>query len=537
MANKIWGIIMIPFVMIFALVIVIAMLLSALSGTADAQSCQPVTTESKSFSYPTDSHDLDEGWQDPDENGYSHSGLDWKVKEGSKVYAIQDGKVVSIDNNTVVINHGEALQTHTQFFHDIMVKPGDEVKRGQQIGTSGSGDEAAPGDSGEHVHLEMWLDKEGKGNYQNEKPHDEDIFGDPGTPAGATGGGCGGCGGGTGPLTGANNEQKAFNFFVTSGYTKEQAAGITGNLVAESSVEPLLMNPDLPGTNTPTAQAASSDKAWGIAQWHPPSEFIKNARGTGADDQTIGTLEFQLKWLKEQLDGKGPMPKKEVGDHVKAAKTVEDAAYIFGFEFEKFSTDPNSPELKHRQADARTTFDKYAGQAPAAGGACTGDPKGIVKTALLLAWDTEKNSHEPKPANYHNDGGPGYAAANAQYNKGNSDLTDCGVFVATVMHMSGADKDYPGVSTRTQLPYLRSSGKYDVYDNLNDEHDLHPGDIFIINRPDGSGHTYIYTGPYTGGDNAKYNAASASLGGHTPQAEHMFFSDYGGHYVVARLKQ
>ena len=40
-----------------------------------------------------------------------------------------------------------------------------------------------------------------------------------------------------GNLTGSNNQQKAFNFFVQNGYTKEQAAGIVGNMIAESGVE------------------------------------------------------------------------------------------------------------------------------------------------------------------------------------------------------------------------------------------------------------------------------------------------------------
>jgi hypothetical protein len=114
---------------------------------------------------------------------------------------------------------------------------------------------------------------------------------------------------------------------------------------------------------------------------------------------------------------------------------------------------------------------------------------------------------------------------------GDNPLTDCGVFVATVMVMSGVDKDYPRRGTDAQLPYLRNSGKYEIYDNLTNVSQLQPGDIFIID-----GHTFLYTGNYKGGDGKTYNAASASLGGHTPEAAQTIFDDYRGHYTVARFK-
>jgi hypothetical protein len=82
-----------------------------------------------------------------------------------------------------------------------------------------------------------------------------------------------------------------------------------------------------------------------------------------------------------------------------------------------------------------------------------------------------------------------------QYNKsaksaGDVAWTDCGRFVATVMHMSGADPDYPDVYTPTQENYLRTSGKYEVHDDW-PASKLEPGDILI-----GPGHTYLYVGPY-----------------------------------------
>ena len=103
------------------------------------------------------------------------------------------------------------------------------------------------------------------------------------------------------------------------------------------------------------------------------------------------------------------------------------------------------------------------------------------------------------------------------------------------MRMSGADPEYPMVSTGTQNTYLRTSGKYDVYDNM-PEGGLQPGDIFI-----GAGHTYLYVGQW-----GKYNSASASLengnlNGHVPEASNTYnvggYTPDNGRFAVARLKK
>ena len=119
-----------------------------------------------------------QGWQDPDAEGNSHSGLDFDVDEGSKVYAAEDGEVTSIANNEVRIKHDKGVETRYKYFKDIKVKVGDKVKRGDQIGTSGSGDEATPGLTGDAPALRAVGRREGRRQPQvNTKPED-DSFGD-----------------------------------------------------------------------------------------------------------------------------------------------------------------------------------------------------------------------------------------------------------------------------------------------------------------------------------------------------------------------
>ncbi len=331
-----------------------------------------------------------------------------------------------------------------------------------------------------------------------------------------------GCGG---PLVGVNNQAKAFNFFAANGYTKEQSAGIVGNLIHESGVEPARLQSTPSGTITPAADAKDNPNGWGIVQWTPAGKMIRPSLAAGNDTTTIESLEFQLEFLKKQLDGGTDIPEPTAGSKLKATTTVEAAAVSFGLYYERFagSGDLNNPRYTQRKTAARQVF-KTFGAGASGSLPCEAGKGDIVQTALQLAWDTPDHGHNPKP---------GYAEAQTQYNgsRGYDELTDCGVFVATVMVMSGSDPQYVRRLTSSQRAYVRGSPKYEVFENLTNESQLEPGDIFVHD-----GHTFIYTGPYKSSNGQTYNAASASLYGHVPEASRVYFSDARGHYTVARIK-
>jgi hypothetical protein len=510
-------------VLVLPLVVVVALIVGGLASmdTAAAQ-CVPSETEGATFAWPTDRHEIDQGWSDPDAEGNnSHSGIDFEIDEGKKVYAAEDGEVVSTAGNEIRIKHDRGVETRYKYVKDISVRNGQTVKRGDPIAAVGSGDETTPGLSGGHLHFELWIDQKNDGNLVNTKPEEDNLFGDEAAP----GGGCG-CSG----LVGSNNQQKAFNYFASNGYSKEQAAGIVGNMIHESGVEPGRKEGTPPGQVTNPSDVVEFSGGWGIVQWTPAGKMITPSREAGVDDAVIGSLEYQLEFLKKQLEGKGPIPEKHAGDMLKRTTTVEDAAVAFGQYYERFlgSENPNHERYTQRKTAAREVLQTFGGTAPSGAGGCGAGNGDIVKTALQLAWDTPNHGHNPKPIT------PTYEQAVRDHNgsSGEDVLTDCGVFVATVMRMSGVDKEYAPRGTTAQMQYLRNSGKYEIFDNLNNEGQLKPGDIFIID-----GHTYLYTGPYKGGDGKTYNAASASLYGHVPEASHVYFSDYRGHYTVARLKQ
>jgi hypothetical protein len=514
-----------------ALVVVITLMLTGLSNMdAQAATCNTPAADNAEFGWPTDKHEVAQGWQDPDENGYSHSGVDFKVDEGSKVYAAADGQVASIANNEVVIRHEQGVETHYKYFHTITAKVGDKVTRGQEIGTSGSGDEETPGLSGQHLHFELRVDQEQNGHPTAVDPG-ADAFGDT-APEG--GGGCG-CGAGLG---GGNNVQQAFNYLVSNGFTPEQSAGMVGNMIHESAVLPQRLNGTTEDVITTPAQAMGLDKAWGVVQWYPGSKMIGPSRAAGKSDAEIGSLKYQLDFVINQLKGGQPLPEKEAGDAVYAAKTPEDAAFAFAFKFERFSKDPSDPEFNDRRAEAREVFAQFGKSAPAGGpssgpGSACGQGSGnIAEVAKSLAWPdkdlskygtTGSNQGDEKRAK------PEFVAAMKaveEYDMGGEAIfTDCGRFVATVMRFSGADPDYPEVGTDVQRNYLESSGKYQRFGGV-PPNGMQPGDIL-----NGPGHTYLYVGPW--GEGNSYDSASGSLHGHVPTADHSY--SIGGQFTVYRL--
>jgi hypothetical protein len=373
----------------------------------------------------------------------------------------------------------------------------------------------------------MWADQENNNKWSIVPKPDENPF----VLDSSKGGNCSCI---DGNLSGSNNQQKAFNFFVQNGFSKEQAAGIVGNMTAESGVEPMRLQNTSPGTETKPSEVLTTELGWGIVQWTPARKMVNAARDAGVQDDQIGSLGYQLEFLVKQLNGDGPVAEGAAGQAIKAATTVEQAAYEFGDKFERFGghEDPNHPTYADRKANARHVFDQFAGSAPAGGGAqnagtggCGAGSGNIAEVAKNLAWP--EDGHDGTDASIAK---PEYVQAMEKYNDGSSGYvpySDCGRFVATVMRMSGADPDFPKVSTGVQFDYMKDSGKYDYWHAV-PPGGMKPGDIL-----NGPGHTYLYVGPW-GAKGGGYDSAAGSLGGHVPEAGHLY--DVGGQFWVFRLK-
>lgn len=85
-----------------------------------------------------------------------HEGLDFAAANGTDVFATGNGKVMVAGReagygNCIDLDHGYNYVTRYAHLSEILVKPGEEVKRGQLIGKVGSTGKS----TGPHLHYEV----------------------------------------------------------------------------------------------------------------------------------------------------------------------------------------------------------------------------------------------------------------------------------------------------------------------------------------------------------------------------------------------
>ncbi len=85
-----------------------------------------------------------------------HTGLDIAAEQGKAIYAPSDGTVVFAGpeggyGNVLVVDHGYGIKTRYGHLAQMLVKSGDHVKRGQQVGSIGNTGRS----TGPHLHYEV----------------------------------------------------------------------------------------------------------------------------------------------------------------------------------------------------------------------------------------------------------------------------------------------------------------------------------------------------------------------------------------------
>lgn len=152
----------------------------------------------------------------------------------------------------------------------------------------------------------------------------------------------------TTPATAPEREKEAMAFFISKGWTQVQAAGIVGNLVNESKLNP---------TATAKNDAGPGKDSIGIAQWN--TGRLDNLRNYANDKGTPYTdFQTQLEFVHIELNG----AEKGVGKKLKAATTVEEAT-IAMTKYERFKgyeQGAASPETQKRIASATSINTSYA---------------------------------------------------------------------------------------------------------------------------------------------------------------------------------
>jgi len=142
---------------------------------------------------------------------------------------------------------------------------------------------------------------------------------------------------GGGDFSGSSGQDQAMNYFMSQGLTKDQAAGIVGNLMQESGA----------GLD-PMAKNKTGHR--GLAQWDKNrwANFEKWAKQKGLD---VNTREAQLQWIMEEMrTGSGGLGI----ERFKKTKTAAEAAALFVKDFERSGEKPGQAGYDSRIRNANT---------------------------------------------------------------------------------------------------------------------------------------------------------------------------------------
>ncbi len=185
-------------------------------------------------------------------------------------------------------------------------------------------------------------------------------------------------------LSGNDNIQKAFNFFISKGLEPYQSAAIVGNLMAESSVNPSVVAPP-----------PKDGVGFGIAQWTFTARQAPLVQLAQDKNIPITDLGLQLEYVWDELNGIAPARHEAGLSQLKAAKNVDDAASGFmgwsstggppGYE------NPQYPDIEapKREKNAEAVLEKYGGGASATSNIATSVASGGCSNIAGAGQDTK----------------------------------------------------------------------------------------------------------------------------------------------------
>jgi hypothetical protein len=128
-------------------------------------------------------------------------------------------------------------------------------------------------------------------------------------------------------VAGASNPERGFNYFIAQGLTPVQSAGIIGNLVEESH-----MNPEIHEGGALSPPYPIADQGFGIAQWTPANRQQGLVAFADSRNQPVTDLIVQLDYIWYEMTN---LPVwSDTLPAIKATTTVEDAAFVFHRDYE-----------------------------------------------------------------------------------------------------------------------------------------------------------------------------------------------------------
>jgi hypothetical protein len=126
------------------------------------------------------------------------------------------------------------------------------------------------------------------------------------------GGGGGGAGASVGGVAGSDRAAYAFQYFKSKGWTDAQAAGLVGNLMAES------------GQGLDSNARGDGGRAYGIAQWHPDRQAnFQRAFGKSIFESTFEEQVAFVQWELDNTETKAANRLRSTNDAATAAAIVD----------------------------------------------------------------------------------------------------------------------------------------------------------------------------------------------------------------------
>jgi beta-N-acetylhexosaminidase len=334
--------------------------------------------------------------------------------------------------------------------------------------------------------------------------------------------GCSCGGGGDASLIGSDNAEKVWNYFTGAPHNFDtiHAASVIGNFMQEAG----------PALKVDSVNPKSG--ALGLAQW------LGSRLAELKKDPDYLSLGAQLKFVTKELD----TDEKPAENAFLKTTTVEEAVHIWRTRYERpGEAESNDPQ---RVRFAEAALAKFGGGSVTGGAtgssSCGGGASGVVLGSIV---DTAINLALQEPTKGKTALGDATQAYQDKFKElapPNVSPTDCGVFASIVMRSSGADPDFPPISTATMVNYVKTAknangnNKYQVIEDITDTSQLKDGDLMLYNNAStGDGHIMVFVGSKGG----KYNIRDAGLTLHVPDSANVYFKDSKGNkFIVARLQ-
>lgn len=158
-------------------------------------------------------------------------------------------------------------------------------------------------------------------------------------------------------LTGADNLEKVYNYFIAQGLSPEQAAGVVGNIRVESGGNPINAQVG-PDTKDPTqfGTAVGIGRAWGLIQWDAGGRVVGYARQANITGP-IYKLGTQLEIVWWHMNNESPTSAQNMYAEYKNITDVAEATRVY----EEKMEGAGEPHMETRIQYAREALRTYGG--------------------------------------------------------------------------------------------------------------------------------------------------------------------------------